>query len=1072
MNPSRTFSVPAFQPIDSLAETTQLGAKLLTARNLILRPQGGFKGGPTYGRLWAIGNSLTIYATIVALGLNDSHKTVALRVARQGKNFLLFYNLPARQCRGFFYLGDDGTYTSGTYDFTAGTPTWEILGTGFDNTARWYGTRFFTAIYLGNGVDDNYIAQLSRTDAVGKWRKSGSNVAPAAPVISLTTPATTTNTQAYWAVTGRAGGVVLTFTARAALFPGLSGNNKIKVQIQQSGAGQALLSSLSGQGTTADPYFYTLTAGTAALANSNSAITSFVNADSKAITLLEASTATPDSTVDLGSYGPTDLANGAGSGISSGFTNRTVTFFARYWDPGTDLLGYEGISSALSNELAITAASYNDVRVLVPVDSTAEGGRFPYIRLYMQYGEVPEETYLLVDPDNPVPNGLTDTFTRYAATSEIVLASTAWTAGDKVRLTTTGALPAPLAAATDYYLQTRVATGTLVRLGSTDGVSMTGGTLAAGDRVTLTTTGTLPGGLAPGTNYFLKPRAEAGTFTRYPATHQLVLLGSEFMTNDAVTLTTTGVLPGGLSTGTTYYLNLFTGGRYYLSLTPGGVDVTLTDDGTGVHTATLQPASGQFFLSLTSGGSTVAITDSGTGVQTATLVPTPGQWTLALTADGTAVVLTDAGSGVHTATLTAKTVQIGTNTPIRTAADGGEMFEDQYRPLPHKHHAMASEQVYRGAVTQYPQRLYPSKPATFDELAPEGVSLAELSVIDLQTTTGSPGSTDITALISTQSRLDIHTRGGLIILDTANPTDPVSQYSPQSGAGCVNGTSFTLLEGKSLYYLGADLQLRSMSAQRIGNDFASMVAQTDFVARAANAYLRTRVDIDALARTPQRGCLFVDRQSQHLWFTLPVLDGSLNMFGFDLANNGLVGPFDYPRIYAQAPMESERAEMVFADESGNLFVWDTATQNDAGDAFNTSSAFTPYSPSDPVPVQYAGYGYVDLGGVRYYQANTTVLETGYIDLAGADTRKALIALLWRTVKNSRAILNVTVTTLNQEVETLSFSESEFYPEVEHRLNCLLGNTTSFKLAFNVLGAEQKPWIVRDISALWKGQGKV
>lgn len=906
-NPSRTFSVPAFQPIDSLAETTQLGAKLLTARNLILRPQGGFKGGPTYGRLWAIGNSLTIYATIVALGLNDSHKTVALRVARQGKNFLLFYNLPARQCRGFFYLGDDGTYTSGSYNFTAGSPTWEILGTGYNNTARWYGTRFFTAIYLGNGVDDNHIAQLSRTGTVGKWRKAGSNVAPAAPVISLTTPATTSNTQAYWNVTGRAGGVVLTFTARAALFPGLSGNNKIKVKIQQSGAGQALLSSLSGQGTTADPYFYTLTAGTAALTNSNNAITSFVNADSKAITLLQASTATPDSTVDLGSYGPTNLANGAGSGISSGFTNRTVTFYARYWDPGTDLLGYEGISSALSNELAITAGSYNDVRVLVPVDSTAEGGRFPFIRLYMQYGEVPEETYLLVDPDNPVPNGLVGTFTRYAATNEIVLASSEWAAGDKLRLTTTGGLPSGLLTGTDYYLQTGTATG---------------------------------------------------------------------------------------------------------------------------------------------------------------------RWYLALTSDGTPVTISSNGTGTQTATLTAKTVQIGTNTPIRTAADGGEMFEDQYRPLPHQHHAMASAQVYRGAVTQYPQRLYPSKPATFDELAPEGVSLAELSVIDLQTTTGSPGSTDITALISTQSRLDIHTRGGLIILDTTNPTDPISQYSPQSGAGCVNGTSFALLEGKSLYYLGADLQLRSMSAQRIGNDFATMLAQTDFVARAANSYLRARVDIDALARTPQRGCLFVDRQSQHLWFTLPVLDGSLNMFGFDLANNGIVGPFDYPRIYAQAPMESERAEMVFADESGNLFVWDTATQNDAGDVFTATSAFTPYSPSDPVPVQYAGYGYVDLGGVRYYQANMTVLETGYIDLAGADTRKALIALLWRTVKNSRAILNVTVTTLNQETETLSFSQDEFYPEVEHRLNCLLGNTTSFKLAFNVVGAEQKPWIVRDISALWKGQGKV
>ena len=813
-------------------------------------------------------------------------------------------------------FGNDGAFRSSIFQFREkptepGTIQFRV-GDYANPEAGWSDmtTTDFTA-YVTSCAASELAAAASAAAALASQTSASSSASSASA--SATTAsnaagtATTANTQAYWNVTGRAGGVVLTFTARAALFPGLSGNNKIKVKIQQSGAGLALLSSLSGQGTTADPYFYTLTAGTAALANSNNAITSFVNADSKAITLLEASTATPDSTVDLGSYGPTNLADGAGSGISSGFTNRTVTFYARYWDPGADLLGYEGISSALSNELAITAASYNDVRVLVPVDSTAEGGRFPYIRLYMQYGEVPDETYLLVDPDNPVPNGLTGIFTRYPATSEIVLASSEWGAGDKVRLTTTGALPTGLATGTDYYLQ-------------------------------------------------------AGTAA--------------------------------------------------------------------------------------------------------------GRWYLALTSDGTPVTISSDGTGTQTATLTAKTVQIGTNTPIRTAADGGEMFEDQYRPLPHKHHAMAGEQVYRGAVTQYPQRLYPSKPATFDELAPEGVSLAELSVIDLQTTTGSPGSTDITALISTQSRLDIHTRGGLIILDTNNPTDPVSQYSPQSGAGCVNGTSFALLEGKSLYYLGADLQLRSMSAQRIGNDFASMVAQTDFVARAANAYLRTRVDIDALARTPQRGCLFVDRQSQHLWFTLPVLDGSLNMFGVDLANNGIVGPFDYPRIYAQAPMESERAEMVFADESGNLFVWDTATQNDAGDVFDTSSAFTPHNPNDAVPVQYAGYGYVDLDGVRYYQANTTVLETGYIDLAGADTRKALIALLWRTVKNSRAILNVTVTTLNQETETLSFSQDEFYPEVEHRLNCLLGNTTSFKLAFNVLGAEQKPWIVRDIAALWKGQGKV
>lgn len=99
------------------------------------------------------------------------------------------------------------------------------------------------------------------------------------------------------------------------------------------------------------------------------------------------------------------------------------------------------------------------MRVLVPVDSTAEGDASPTSGCIHAVWRGARRHRLLVDPDNPVPNGLTGTFTRYASTSEIVLASSAWSAGDKLRLTTTGTLPAGLATGTDYYLQAGTATG-------------------------------------------------------------------------------------------------------------------------------------------------------------------------------------------------------------------------------------------------------------------------------------------------------------------------------------------------------------------------------------------------------------------------------------------------------------------------------------------------------------------------------------------------------------------------------------------------------------------------------------
>jgi hypothetical protein len=832
----QSYPIRAFQPVSALEDTVDKGVALEQAKNILLRPQGGWSGPPVYDNLWAIGIAATvqsIYRALIFSGtaIGDTaprratNKTVAIQIARQGKNFLLFYDLTAdaeSACRGWFYIGDDGSYTAGDYAFTTGTPTYTVLAVGLDAAARWHGYPNQGAWFLGNGVDDNAIVQLGRSATPGIWRKAGSNVTPAAPVVSVTTPASQTNVQAK--VTFTRGGQSLEFTADPENYPGSAGNSKITIRLTAAGV-PSLSSTLSGSGTTLNPYAYVVSVptvtGTAAVYTPNSAIATFVNADSKAITLFAAAGANAGG--DGSNYGPTAMSGGTGSGLSEGFSSRTVTVQARYWDPGHDGHGYEGPSSAISNTVIIPNTANNDISIAITPDPAAEGGRFPYIRLYMQFGEDGEAVWKLITPDSPVDN-------------------------------------------------------------------------------------------------------------------------------------TTGV----------------------------------------------------------------------------------------------------------------KTVTVGTNTLF------GEdnMSANQNRPLPHKFHAFAAEQMWRGGLPDHPERLYASKIATVDEIAPEGCSLLEA---DYETVTipGTPaGSRDVTALIATASRLEIHTVAGFVIVD---PVDPAQRVYPPSTAGAISQSAVTLYEGKQMYYLAADLQLRTLSVARPA-DFASTVATSDFAALGALHYLRQHLDLDAIVRQPDRVWVFPDSVSQHIWMFLPGTDGALTGFAYDLMNKGIVGPFTYPKVYASAAMEPGRPEFVFADEAGRLFVWDTSAQMDsAANAFGTQAAFTANSTGTPMPARYNGFGSIDYdhdqngSASRFYQAHEAVLETGLIDFGQPGRKKAFQAAIWRTVKDSRCFVEVSFITLSGDTETA------IYGDVNDSTNCrasLMIPDTAARVKLRIIGAEMKKWAMRDLTLLWTLQGQV
>ncbi len=1086
-----TTSIRSFRPVSLLNDSVDRANTLEQARNLILRPQGGWCGPPIYDNLWELGRASTVETVYRNLMFNGTavgdtaprratNKTIAIKINRQGKHFLLFYDLTSSKARGGpFYLGDDGTYTAGSYQFTTGPATLSVIEVGLDASARWYGFQTQGAWFLGNGVDPNAIVQLARAERTpGIWRKAASNVVPAAPVVAIKTPAAAVNTvQATVAFTR--GGQPISFTANDQNYPGELGNAVIRIVIKARQNLSAVSSTLTGAGNVGDPYLYTLNApftitGSSVSGATNESLATFVNADSNAVTLFTATGA--NSGVDGVDHGPTAMANGTGSGGSDGFTNQTVTFFARYWDPGVADHGYEGPSSPISNTVILSKVDNKDLVVTVPVNAAAEGGRFTHLRLFMQVGEDAEAKWILVDPENPLPNGGSGSLARMTASIVVLGGSLNWSFLDVVRLSTTGTLPSGLSPGVDYYLrEARKGTGIVRRNGATNALSLAG-TFDAGEQITLTTTGTLPGGLSVGPNYFLKapavpgPASQSAAFNRVlvGSVNYLTVAGSGWNDGDEVVLTTTGTLPTGLAINTFYYLRPGTGdgdGYWYLSATPSGGGILTPNNGTGLHTMTRCT---RMEVSNTLGGASIVLTSDGTGVHTAESPVISGQWMLSTTPDGAVATMSDAGTGVHTATVMSKSVVIGTETPM-----GEEMHVDQNRPLPHLHTAFASEQIWRAGRPDRPERVYASKKARVDEIAPEGVSLAPTDYVVVTMPTSSAGSsTRVSALIATESRLELHTPGGVALI---SPGDTSQRVFPQASAGALNASAICTYEGKDMYVLGADLQLRSARALRPG-DFATTTVTSEFAALGSLYYLRDRVDLDEVVRNPGRVWVFPDTTSQHLWISLPGLDGQLRGFAYDLVNKGMVGEFDYPRVHGSCTMEPGMREIIFADEGGRLFVWDTSGQMDRySNAFPTQAAFVPFSTETPMPAEYDGWGYVDYDHdgdgtpSRFYKATETVLETAMMDFGDPARRKAFQGVVWRTIANSRALVEVTFITLAGDSETFR------YGDVNDSVNCRASMAipdTAARVRMRIIGAEGMRWAMRDLSVLWTPQGRV
>lgn len=1157
--PTQEQIVRGFGTVSTSRDSTESNPKVNVAKNCMIRPIGCLKGPPRYFRLWGIGNSQTMRVTFAALtytpfggsprALNTStDKTIAVRVHKDGKNFLIFYSFGTSRCRGMFYMGDDGTF-NGTPNFATGTALYEVLAVQLDDNARWYGYAAYGAIFLGNGVDANAVVQLSRTTAPGKWRVAGSNQKPDAAMLRQVAPSGATQVQASWTILGsnqalfdatpqapctvvvatdlftksvttdspdtahhllvgdqleffatsgslptgisaatpyyvissgltfnsfkvsatmggsavnitgagsnvtyallnrvtssghtllnddvvrlsvqyafpvvafsgtplnnstdyyvvdvqpnqfglsltsggipilidvagvfktlakkgasgaRVGKASLTFTANPQNFPGTLGQN-IYVAIMYAVAGYdvRISSVLSGDGTVSNPYHYTIYTGPGF--SSTDAIVDFVNGDTNAVGILIATSDVLDSTEDTQSWAFHELTGGVDGGNSGGFSDKTCSVYLRYWDPGVNFLGYEGISSVKSNQLIIDALSNYDIEVTVPINPAAEGGRFGFIRVYFQFGEDAAAQWNLVgEVANSTGVAAFTLDNGLRVTADITINNFTYSTthtnlvnGDIIRLIAPGGgtMPGGVSDTTLYYVVNANPVNFQISL------------TAGGTPVDLITT--------------------AGSNVRA----LLDLLRSPahpFNNGDTVKLTTTGSLPTPFATGTSYYVVSSQSNGFYLSATPGGVPV-LRDEGTG--------------------------------------------------------------SGVQTASLTQRKTTITVSTPI-----GQVMEVDQNRVLPATLAVFSGGNVWHGGIASFPTRLYPSKQANETEVFPEGANSLAYEIVRFAEGTAAQR---ISALYSDDYKLHVHSPGGVVLIV---PSNPDNRYFPNVTAGAATSSALAVWVKGKLQYLGADLQLYEITGTRYGRQ------SSDFLALDAAQYVRDLIDRNQFASHVDRCFMFTDVPGQFLWYWVPGTDGSLVGFAYDQILKGTVGPFDFPKVYQLCKMEIERPEYCFADEAGNMFVWNSADQYDHGDDLGTSSTPTIHTAgSGATTPSESGFGQTAVTGGELWRSVTSLLETGYLDLGKPGQTKLFVGALITSVRGSRGVLSVTFTAKNGLSQTIAYGDiySKGIRNI-HKVLASLGDT-AVKVGVTVISAEMDPWMLRDLTLIFKPGGQL
>ena len=199
-----------FKGIDVSEESTDASEQSLRlAENIVLRPRGSVSRMPPYRKLWNT-DSISSYAT--ALGITANDKTCLLLIQQPPPDpapigvefkpafFIVAHDFKNNKGMGLFSVVDISQELGS--EFTEFLPDYipfpyyyiTVLKKGLAENKRWFFYRFYDAIVLGNGVDENLIYQHARTSM--RLRTMGSDAQPGVPIVTNTNETVTPTKQA------------------------------------------------------------------------------------------------------------------------------------------------------------------------------------------------------------------------------------------------------------------------------------------------------------------------------------------------------------------------------------------------------------------------------------------------------------------------------------------------------------------------------------------------------------------------------------------------------------------------------------------------------------------------------------------------------------------------------------------------------------------------------------------------------------------------------------------------------------------------------------------------------------
>lgn len=418
-----------FKGIDVSEESTDASEQSLRyAENVVLRPRGAVSRMPPFRKLWNL-NALGTYAA--QLGIDPAvDKTCLLSISQpQGDNntpavFLVAHDFKNNRAMGLFCAVDLASSNQdisleSLYQFLPQnaspppiTTTIQVLKKGLAENKRWFFYRFYDAIVMGNGVDENLIYQHARTGL--RLRTMGTNLKPAAPTVTLEPSVIQQTVQAE-------ADVQLTFsiskqakfriTASQSSFLGAEGNN-VRFDILPPSGNAELVSTRSGNGTGTSPLVYSVRLATDSLENSPNQIAQFINRDPLANGVLKAELypgAENDTTFSgnftLKPNGPVPLKGGVTGTNTSTFIPANSQFATSFYDPGTNV---QGLISTLSDPVKVDMLGVYKVQPLP--NTSPSNARFTKILLWVKLpnqtrwlllGETPNTTNVSITPILP-----------------------------------------------------------------------------------------------------------------------------------------------------------------------------------------------------------------------------------------------------------------------------------------------------------------------------------------------------------------------------------------------------------------------------------------------------------------------------------------------------------------------------------------------------------------------------------------------------------------------------------------------------------------------------------------------